>query len=365
MTQTLAQVASIRSAIDGGFQAMLFAASGGVTATSVSSPTSTASAASLASSGSLAGLLLGSPAPSAGAGSVPSAVYPSGNAAIGSLSGLVSPLPAVLATAPVPAGPSGAEVVSTAQRYLGVPYVWGGASPSTGFDCSGLVQYVYGQLGISLPRTSQEQANVGIPVASLSQATPGDLLIFNSPADGANGHVGIYIGGGKMIDAPYTGADVRVDSVSAAGVPTTIRQIVPPEPVTAAFTSPPGAGGSLSGIFAQATATYGLPPGLLQAVATVESGMSSQAVSPAGAEGLMQLMPSTAAAAGVNPLDPAQAIPAAAKILSGYLADFGSLPLALAAYNAGPGAVTRYGGIPPYPQTQAYVSKVLSLMGGA
>jgi soluble lytic murein transglycosylase-like protein len=76
----------------------------------------------------------------------------------------------------------------------------------------------------------------------------------------------------------------------------------------------------------------------------------------------MQLMPSTAAGMGVNPFDPAQAIDGAASILSRNLKDFGSLPLALAAYNAGGGAVRRYGGIPPFAETQAYVPKVLAAM---
>jgi soluble lytic murein transglycosylase-like protein len=74
----------------------------------------------------------------------------------------------------------------------------------------------------------------------------------------------------------------------------------------------------------------------------------------------MQLMPGTAASLGVDPFDPAQAISGAAQLLAGYLQTYGgSLPLALAAYNAGPGAVARYGGVPPYPQTQAYVTDIL------
>ena len=97
-----------------------------------------------------------------------------------------------------------------------------------------------------------------------------------------------------------------------------------------------------------------------------ESGFDPRAVSPAGAQGIAQLMPATARGLGVrDPFDPAQAIPAAARLLSGHVRAFGSVPLALAAYNAGPGAVRRYGGIPPYPETQAYVARVLALAGGA
>lgn len=104
---------------------------------------------------------------------------------------------------------SGLAVVKLASQYIGVPYVWGGTSPS-GFDCSGLVQYVYGQLGISLPRTSEEQVGSGSPVTGSLQ--PGDLLFFEPGADGP-GHVGIYAGDGTFIEAPHTGLNVRVAPV--------------------------------------------------------------------------------------------------------------------------------------------------------
>ena len=91
--------------------------------------------------------------------------------------------------------------------YLGTPYVWGGAAPG-GFDCSGLVMYSFAQLGISLPHSSYAQFNYGVPVA-YSDLQPGDLVFF----DGL-GHVGLYIGGGEYVDAPYTGAVVRVDSLN-------------------------------------------------------------------------------------------------------------------------------------------------------
>jgi soluble lytic murein transglycosylase-like protein len=77
-------------------------------------------------------------------------------------------------------------------------------------------------------------------------------------------------------------------------------------------------------------------------------------------------MPGTAAGMGLrDPFDPAQAVPAAARLLAGHVRAFGSVPLALAAYNAGPEAVRRHGGIPPYPETQAYVARILALAGGA
>jgi cell wall-associated NlpC family hydrolase len=263
---------------------------------------------------------------------------------------------------------TGASVVADAQQYLGVPYQWGGTDPSTGLDCSGLVQRVYGDLGIAVPRTSQEQSTVGTPVASLAQAQPGDLVFFEPGASGP-GHVGIYIGNGQMIDAPHTGTDVRVQAV---GQPSAIRRILPD--VSGSDPSATGLPGALPAdlhvptslipLFDSAAARSGVPASLLAAVAKQESGFNVNAVSSAGAEGIMQLMPSTASGLGVNPLDPAQAINGAAQLLGHYLQQYnGSVSLSLAAYNAGPGAVARYGGIPPYPETSNYVSSIMGMLG--
>jgi cell wall-associated NlpC family hydrolase len=106
------------------------------------------------------------------------------------------------------AGAGHAAAASIALRYLGVPYVYGGASPS-GFDCSGLVMYVYAQLGISLPHYTVAQWNATQPVSS---PAPGDLVFFNGL-----GHVGIYLGGGRFVNAPHTGSVVRIDSISSFG----------------------------------------------------------------------------------------------------------------------------------------------------
>jgi cell wall-associated NlpC family hydrolase len=97
-------------------------------------------------------------------------------------------------------------VVGIAMRYLGTPYVWGGSSPG-GFDCSGLVAYVYSQVGVSLPHYTGAQWNVGVPV-SRSDLQPGDLVFF----DGL-GHVGIYVGGGQFIHAPHSGDVVKISSL--------------------------------------------------------------------------------------------------------------------------------------------------------
>jgi cell wall-associated NlpC family hydrolase len=92
-------------------------------------------------------------------------------------------------------------------QYLGVPYHWGGSSPS-GFDCSGLVSYVFAQIGVSLPHSSYAQFNMGSPV-SIGQLQPGDLVFFSGAS-----HVGIYIGGGSFIHAPHTGDVVKISSLS-------------------------------------------------------------------------------------------------------------------------------------------------------
>jgi cell wall-associated NlpC family hydrolase len=110
----------------------------------------------------------------------------------------------VTAATPPPARYGG--VVGVAMRYLGVPYVWGGASPS-GFDCSGFVMYVYSQVGVSLPHNAAMQYGYGTPV-SRSDLQAGDLVFF----DGL-GHVGIYIGGGSFIHAPHTGDVVKISSL--------------------------------------------------------------------------------------------------------------------------------------------------------
>jgi cell wall-associated NlpC family hydrolase len=113
----------------------------------------------------------------------------------------------------IPAPPSstlGGQAVAIAEQYLGVPYVWGGASPD-GFDCSGLVMYVYAQLGVSLPHNAYEQY-LALPHVPTSDLEPGDLVFFNG-----FGHVGIYIGGGMIIHAPHTGTVVQISSVSGEG----------------------------------------------------------------------------------------------------------------------------------------------------
>lgn len=118
-------------------------------------------------------------------------------------------------------------VVQLAAHFIGTPYSWGGGNTSgpsygiaqganiKGFDCSSLIQYVWAQKGVSIGRTTYEQYQQGVPV-SKSQLRPGDAVFFTGadPQGGLPGHVGLYIGGGKFIEAPYTGADIRISNLA-------------------------------------------------------------------------------------------------------------------------------------------------------
>lgn len=120
--------------------------------------------------------------------------------------------PAAPEPAPAPVPPAdagrGAQVVAIAMQYLGVPYKWGGASPSSGFDCSGLTMYVFAQIGVSLPHYAAAQYGLGRAV-SKSELQAGDLVFFRGL-----GHMGMYIGGGNFIHAPRTGDVVKISSLS-------------------------------------------------------------------------------------------------------------------------------------------------------
>jgi len=163
--------------------------------------------------------------------------------------------------------------------------------------------------------------------------------------------------------APEPGAvATRMGGASLADV--SFAAPAAPWAATGAFA--PGGGGDLGGVpyaehFASAGARHGVPPELLAAVGWVESRYQPNAVSPAGAEGLMQLMPFVSAELGVDPYDPASAIDGAARVLAGHHRRFGSWELAIAAYHAGAGAVARAGG-PPGPRTATYVERVTQRM---
>ncbi|MDH4365033.1 MAG: transglycosylase SLT domain-containing protein [Acidimicrobiia bacterium] len=274
-------------------------------------------------------------------------------------------------------GPSGGAaspgeaVVAAAAAYLGVPYLWGGTDPDRGLDCSGLIQLAYRQAGVEMPKWSRNQATMGVAVDSIDQALPGDILTFGHPVR----HVALYVGDGKMLHAPKRGEVVKIEPIDRPiGA---IRRIITPggAPEALGAGADPAASGApapssstvqagpaeqrYQALFVDAGRRWNVDPNLLAAVAQTESGFNPHAKSPAGAQGLMQFMPATAAEMGVDPWDPASAIDGAARYLRTSLDRFGSTELAVASYNAGRGAVARYGDVPPYRETRVYVNKVL------
>ena len=106
------------------------------------------------------------------------------------------------------------EIVTTAKRYVGVPYRWGGESPSTGFDCSGLTMVVYRINGLNLPRSSRQQWKVGKPI-SRRQLQKGDLVFFATARGNKVSHVGIYAGGDTFLHAPGRGRRIQTSSLSS------------------------------------------------------------------------------------------------------------------------------------------------------
>ncbi|WP_051196553.1 C40 family peptidase [Jonesia quinghaiensis] len=113
----------------------------------------------------------------------------------------------------------GTRIVDAARDWIGVPYKWGG-NTTAGVDCSGLVKNVLAEFGISMPRVARQQMHEGRAVGSLKDAQAGDLLVFNNGT-----HIGIYVGDGKMIDAPYAGRNVTLRDVYEK--PTAIRRVIP------------------------------------------------------------------------------------------------------------------------------------------
>ena len=120
-------------------------------------------------------------------------------------------------------GAADGKVLDAVQKYLGLPYIWGGNDPAQGLDCSSFVQNVYKDLGYTLPRVTWDQMNAGTEVPSLAQAQAGDLLFSH---DG--GHVAIYLGNGKAVDAPQPGQTIAIrDAWETDANLTTIRRILP------------------------------------------------------------------------------------------------------------------------------------------
>jgi soluble lytic murein transglycosylase-like protein len=188
-------------------------------------------------------------------------------------------------------------------------------------------------------------------VAAIARVAELQAMLGLTPAAGT---------GGTAAPAEFASVLANVTSPKAAGEP--VAPLGPGVPAGALAGDSPLSAVPYSAEITAAARRHGLDPALLAGLIKQESGFNPSARSPAGAQGLTQLMPATAAGLGVtNPLDPAQAIEGGAKYLAQQLEAFGGdVARALAAYNAGPGAVQRFGGVPPYAETQNYVRAVQS-----
>lgn len=250
---------------------------------------------------------------------------------------------------------AGQLVLQAALDQTGAAYLTGGTSPDTGFDNAGLVRYAFRAVGVEMPAGVTSQATMGVPIESITDALPGDLISFGESVD----HVAIYAGDENIVHAPSPGEVVRVEGIERPVE--SIRRIVTPGtgPVTQIGFTPGAMEQQYQPMFDSAGGEWNVEPALLAAIAQTESNFNPVAVSPAGAQGLMQFMPATAREMNVDPWDPASAIDGAARYMRTSLDQFEEPELAIASYNAGRGAVARYGGIPPFPETQNYVRKVV------
>ncbi|HJQ19890.1 MAG TPA: C40 family peptidase [Gemmatimonadaceae bacterium] len=131
------------------------------------------------------------------------------------VSGCSTPASVIRTGRTLPSVSAGAAVViPTAERYIGVPYRWGGTSPSTGFDCSGYTQYVFAKHGVRLPRTSRSQAFAGANIRDYRALRPGDLIMFAEDGKPIS-HVAIYAGHDRIIHSSSSGAGVRYDDLTS------------------------------------------------------------------------------------------------------------------------------------------------------
>ena len=154
----------------------------------------------------------------------------------------------------------------------------------------------------------------------------------------------------------------RIDRIVATADAFAFGELVRTAPASNAASQAPAAPrATIDALIAENASAFGVDPALVTAIAEAESGFDPSATSSAGAGGIMQLMPSTARSLGIADVyDPAENLRGGVRYLSGLLRRFGRVDLAVAAYNAGPAAVSRFDGVPPYPETQAYVRRVLA-----
>ena len=221
-------------------------------------------------------------------------------------------LDAAVAGAELDAAPQAKKALAVAKQYLGTPYQWGGATPETNFDCSGLMQWSYKQVGIEIPRVTYDQVNVGEKIAAVDDLEAGDMVFFQD-SSGDMHHVGMYIGGHKFIHAPHTGDVVKVSSLDepyyaeqfAGGrrmveaVPEVPAAAVPAAAVSEARAVPAGPAGGESGVFAGVAAETAKAP-TVGAMPAVE-----QAAEPAAAVAEAAAAPTApAVGAAVAPIAP-------------------------------------------------------------
>lgn len=261
------------------------------------------------------------------------------------------------------------KIYKELKSYLGKPYVWGGADPKTGFDCSGLVQYVYGKYGISLPRTTYDQVKCGAHIEK-SDLQAGDLVFFGTASNVS--HVGVYIGNGQYLHAPKTGDVIKISNLLGRSDYYEARRVFQVKESSPnnqnkdkkLYDLIPNK--NYADAFYKVQEKTGVDPLLLASIAIVESSLNSNAVSNAGASGLCQIMPDTFKGLGFDLskiFDPYTNILACSyEILELYAyKSIKSVGDMLTAYNGGIGNFIKYGGpIPGNKENQEYSDKVLN-----